>query len=890
MAEHAHLLRWPLVGRDAELEDFTSVWATRRCQSVVISGPMGVGKTRLAEECLVRAVQMGWKGRRATATAASSVVPLGAIAHLLPAGLDLSDPVKGFAAAVSSLAGSPPQRHRRVFLIDDLHLLDAASAMLLRQLLDAEVARLIATVRTDNPVSDAVDALCRGETAHRIDLADWDQEKTERVLRAALDGPLGRRASQELHMASRGNALYLRELVTGALQTGTLVNDGELWELSDEWPVGTPKLRELVGIRLATADPASRPVLELLALCETLPLADAQDVASHAMLVALEATGLIQFTTDRRRTVAQFTHPLYGEVLRAGIPYLRRRSLLLGQVERIQRRGMHRRDDALRVATWRLAATGTADPSLLARAASLARHAHDYSKVIVLLEALPAAHHTTETRLLMGEAFFELGQSEKAEAVLTEADAAVSNEHDKLAVTMARTLNLLFSSAGIDEALTVNEAARTQVTTPGGRRGLLTNEGYLRVLSGQPAAGLALLEEMEVDVEEAVDVNAWLQGALAKTPALVAVGRASEAVTWADHAYATHVRVNEQALRPHPAAQLNGKVLALTESGRLSEARALGQRTFDELAAAHAPLPRVWTSFFLARMEWIAGHPAAARKWYAEAAALARAYGHFRAYSMAMSGLAACAALVGDLHAAVSAQAEHVPRPGMSLFAGEDLLGKAWLHAARAETSRAREVLTEAAEAAAASGLLPAEALFLTDVARLGGAAAVAPRLSALAAASDGALNQARAHFASTLAEGDPDKLLGAAEELSLIGTDLLAAEAATTASAIWRRKNQPRRATAAARQAEASASRCEGASTPLLTPAEVTAALSAREREIALLAAAGTASKDIAAILHLSVRTVDNHLQHAYTKLGVSTRRQLRDVLAADVPSGGNE
>ena len=46
------------------------------------------------------------------------------------------------------------------------------------------------------------------------------------------------------------------------------------------------------------------------------------------------------------------------------------------------------------------------------------------------------------------------------------------------------------------------------------------------------------------------------------------------------------------------------------------------------------------------------------------------------------------------------------------------------------------------------------------------------------------------------------------------------------------------------------------------------------------MLAAAGIASKDIAERLHLSVRTVNNHLQHAYTKLGVSGRTGLAQAL----------
>ena len=46
---------------------------------------------------------------------------------------------------------------------------------------------------------------------------------------------------------------------------------------------------------------------------------------------------------------------------------------------------------------------------------------------------------------------------------------------------------------------------------------------------------------------------------------------------------------------------------------------------------------------------------------------------------------------------------------------------------------------------------------------------------------------------------------------------------------------------------------------------------LTARERDIATLAAQGESSKEIAERLFLSVRTVNNHLQNVYSKLGVA-------------------
>ena len=56
---------------------------------------------------------------------------------------------------------------------------------------------------------------------------------------------------------------------------------------------------------------------------------------------------------------------------------------------------------------------------------------------------------------------------------------------------------------------------------------------------------------------------------------------------------------------------------------------------------------------------------------------------------------------------------------------------------------------------------------------------------------------------------------------------------------------------------------------------------LTGRERDIATLAAGGASSKEIADRLYLSVRTVNNHLQSAYSKLGIAGRRELATALA---------
>ncbi|MGW0969970.1 LuxR C-terminal-related transcriptional regulator [Streptomyces sp. NPDC002516] len=873
--------QWPLVGREGELAAFERAWASRDCREIVICGPAGVGKSRLAEEYLTRAVNAGFHGQHMTATTAARAVPLGAIAHLIPAGVDLSDPVKGFNAVATALAG--PRRDRRwAVLVDDLHLLDAASAVLLRQLLDAGVARLLATVRTGEPSSDAVDALVSGSAIHRVDLDVLDFARVEELLRAALGGPVGRRTVRTLHEASGGNVLYLRELVHGALQASALRSDGQIWELAEGALPGTPKLTELIGARLDAAPSAARPVLDLLALCEPVGLAHAEETVPLDVLADLEAAGLIRADTDRRRTNLSLTHPLYGETLRAGMSASRRRELLLQQAERVQGHGARRHDDALHLATWHLAATGTADPRLLTQAAFLARHAHDYSQALTLLQALSEQDQTTTTRLLHGEALYELGEHDRAEEVLADAAGRTATEDETFAIAIERTENLFWGAARVQEALTVNDAARAAVTDAGMRQALTVNEGAMRISVGETRRGLDLLGEVEEFPEERVR----LYGMEVKVHALANMGRATEAMLLGQRAYAEHQQADGRSVNLHSTVQLCPLGHAYQELGELRRCQESVEAGYARAAEVRAWQPITALANMLGRSFWLTGRAAAARRAYAECLVLTRDR-HFLPIllRLAASGLAASNAVLGDIEAAEAALADFRTYPDMSFLPGEDHLGEAWLLAARGDLVGARGVLAGAAEVAREAGSLSSEALLLTDIARMGGAKEVADRLAELAGACDGALAPARANLAAALAADDPDRLVAVAGELEVLGMDLLAAEAASAAATAWQRVGQARRAAAARTRAAACMARCEGARTPLLAVPEPAFPLTHREREVALLAANGTPSKDIAGALHLSVRTVDNHLQRAYAKLGITNRRELAESLGQSAP-----
>ncbi|MDX2565343.1 LuxR C-terminal-related transcriptional regulator [Streptomyces sp. TX20-6-3] len=877
--------RWPLVGRDELLSEFQRLLGGSRNSGLMIQGAAGVGKSRLAVECAEAAEASGWHVGRAVATEAASGVPLGAIAHLLPVGVDFSDPQQGFEAVATRLRSA--EGRSLLLLVDDVPLLDGASAQLLRELLEANVIFLVGTARQGQIHSDAVRRLVSSEGIYHTDLKELTKDQVAELLQRVLGGPVGRQTAHEFYERTVGNPLFIRELVLGALASGDLESDGEVWGLTrgsvvSGAVVGTQHLAELISARLVAADPRGRLLLETLAVCGELSLTGALTVAPAEVLEGLEEAGLVRRQPDQRRQSVVIVHPLYSDILRTRVPYLRRREILLAQAQFIEAYGARRKGDVLRTVSWRLAAGANANSELLIEAAAHARHAHDYTQVVHVLEALPASDHTSSTRLMLGEALSEVGRSEEAETILLEAADSATEENEALAVAAARSMNHFLVGAETNKALGVlNE---TQYRSEGLKadRAISVTRGSILALSGRLTEALPLLAELEESVDDAADASIWLLGSSVIGGAMAMSGDPETGKKIARQGF----EANEQIGLGfnHPEMPLVSLIISLSETGEIDEARRVGEQAFNDFAAAQAPLPRVWIAYHMGRVEWLSGNAAASRRWYAESIALARNHGHRMALQPAFAGLAAAAALLGDTPAAEKALRQSWGHPHMGIFAGEERLAEAWIKATSGALTSASELLMEAAEAAAATGYITSQAMILTDAARLGGARLAAPALAKLASQGEGDLVVARAKLAAAFAADDPELLMDVAEKLSASGVHLLAAEAATAAATAWRRKGRPRKAASAAQAAARSIAHCPGVRTPLLRTAEIETPLTNREREIALLAATGRSSKQIADQLMLSARTVDNHLQRIFSKLGVTSRRGLGPALG--VPS----
>ncbi|MFD8375354.1 LuxR C-terminal-related transcriptional regulator [Streptomyces sp. NPDC059688] len=766
----------------------------------------------------------------------------------------------------------------QVILVDDLQLLDAASATLLRQAIDLRQIRLIGTVRSEHTLSDQVCALLHGDGVTRIDLGVLSEGNVGDLLAKTLGSAVSVRAVRALYQKSGGNALYLRELVRGALTSQALHRDRELWELSYDGLPTTGRLSDALESRLGTVSLAGRKALEHLALCEPLSLHDAEAANGYEVLVELEKAELISVRQERQRTIITLAHPLYGELLRNKMPQLAKRSILLDQVEKLRQHGLRRREDALAVASWQLAAEGRADPQLLMNAAQQARNAKDYAQVVELVEALPAEGRTWGVQALLAESYLQMGQTQLAEAAIVDAEKLTTSESEVITTTLIRTWIMQYGNLRVDRILDISNAARLRAPSSESQRILDVNEAMFRVLYEDPRSALPVLETLSPDVGHD-EPNTWARGAVLLTDALAITGRTEDAVAWGQRAYETTKGIIADLI-PDAANHLSTLCVALTEAGKPDEAAATGEQGFWDLAEDNGA-SRAWAAAHTARAHWVAGRPASARKWYAQALTLARRHNFAQILPLLLAGLAAAESAQGNLAAAEGALMEAERHPGTVLLRGEEILGKAWYEACSGNRPRARDILHKGALRARETGHRSSESLLLTDLARFGYARQAVDRMQEIAEECQGPLHQTRAQLVQALAESNAEKLSSAAASLTNIGVRLIAAEAEHTASQLWIKAGNARRATAAGQRAATILADCEEARTPILAVTPTVVTLSRRELEIGELASRGRSAKEIAELLHLSARTVNNHLQRIYTKLGINSRKQLASFLA---------
>jgi predicted ATPase len=137
--------------------------------------------------------------------------------------------------------------------VDDAHLLDDASATLVHTLATNGVARVVATVRSGEPTPDPVVALWKDELAVRIELQPLSGAEVAELLSETLSGTVDAATSRRLFEVTRGNVLFLREMVASGLSSGALVERAGVWWWEGPLRPGVA-LRDLIADRVGALD------------------------------------------------------------------------------------------------------------------------------------------------------------------------------------------------------------------------------------------------------------------------------------------------------------------------------------------------------------------------------------------------------------------------------------------------------------------------------------------------------------------------------------------------------------------------------------------------------------------------------------------------------------
>jgi DNA-binding CsgD family transcriptional regulator len=847
-------MAWELVGRDAELERARTLVESKT--GVALLGPAGVGKSRLLREVLDRVDATTLPTSRFAATEATRSIPFAPFATLVP-DAPAWDRLEVFREA---LAGLRSQVGPRGLLlgVDDAHHLDAGSLALLTAVTREDDITVCLTARAGEPMdADLVDLWTDGVMA-RIDIGPLGHAEVLALLDATL-GPCDPALVEELWRLSAGNPLVLHELVEGAAgQTMDRGADG-IWRQTAEL-TDSPRLVDLITARLLRVPEEVRGAMALVAVGDPVPLTLLEEAAGP-QVEELERLNLIDIARDDDDPSATPAHPLYGEMLK--------RRLSVTQTREANRSLLHAAvrlktvPDALRTALWQHDAGGIEHPEIAVAGARAALARHDGRLAERLVR--PVAGSSPHADITLGRALTLRHRFSDAEEVFQTIRADTANALGELA--SARAHNLAFGLGRVTDAVEVlAEAAR--IVDAAARARLDTERGVISAMRGDfvdaEASGRAVI------ANAAATAPARAAGYVNLALSLAMTADCREFDGMLPDAYAAAHAARTEV--PFAEGQIGVmEFCARCAAGRIAEAVALGRRGVAR--SSGSALHSTWLSASAMGLD-LAGWLVEALQAATQARSLMGASDPFGLERQAR-GLQAMArgqrgdpAAVEDVHDIPLNEAE----PRVTIWVRRGLV---WAAAADGRTDEAAEQAVTAGREGTAGQHYAWAAQALHDAVRLGRPGLVADELAALRNDHGAELINTMADHADALAGDDADGLLAVSAAFGRMCAPLLAAEAAAQASM----RLDGAEAALACCLSLGWERRCQAPRTPALTgrPPHV----SMREVEVAIKAARGHTSPQIADELFLSSRTVDNHLRSVYRKLGLSGRAELSRALA---------
>ena len=858
-------LRWGLIGRAEEVRLIESVLSEPDTPGIVIRGSAGVGKSRLAREALAGVAAKGWQERWLVGTAAAQAIPLGAASDWVePHASTTLDVVR---TVIDSMTSSSPGT-RVVIGVDDAALLDDLTTFVIQQIVRRQSAKLVLTVRDDDPIRDAAQDMWKTANFEHLVLQPLSRERTSELAEQALGGRLDHDAAERLWRLTRGNVLYLRNIVECEAAAGRLAPHGGVWNWVGA-PVMPPSLIELIERRIGALPDAVSDVIDVLAVAEPLDIADLVCITSPAAVEEADVRGLITVeSADRGGVDVRVAHPLYGEVRRERAPQIRLRRLRGLAATQLS---IHESPDDIQNVVRRAALIVDSD---LAPDAQLLTTA---AQGAVSLADMPLADRLAEAAICAGagvDAYFIRAwalmwtRPADAEAVLANIPVASLTDEEHAQRDGYRFACLLWGLADPEGAKRVLD------DTPVSGR---LDAHYIMYWAAmaQPAAAIALAPNVILDALPPLSGSAtsWALGV-----AFGDSGRTSEALATFEAGYDIVAKTGQGA---HLRYLIGDRHLgALLQSGQISDADSLVEQLRNE--AADLPGSAQLLSLAISgRAALGAGRARAAHAVLEPVVDCFFAAGDVNGlgYRYQISDTIALAMIGATGQAAIAlAHLDDNRHRSYAFVRYEHELARAWVAASRGMMSAAIDTCLSAARDARANGQFAAEVMCLQAATQFGSRGCAA-RLRALASIVEGPRAGLAARMASALSDGDACELSLASEDFERIGDLVAAVDAAAHAALTFRSQGRRGSALVCSTRAEKLADLCD-LRTPALLQAGEHVPLTDREREIAALLGEKLSTPAIAARLTLSRRTVENHIYRAMVKTGVASREELAALL----------
>lgn len=872
-----------LIGRSTELSAVLRALADSDQAGCVLVGIEGVGKSLVARHALAAVAANGDDVAHVIATRSAAMMPYGPLRSLLR-----PDEAAGGPVARPRLATDPD--HRLVVLVDDAHLLDDASAALLLEASADPTVSILYTVCANESLPDAVTALWKDRGAARIEIEPLDTVGVAEMIVELIGGDVPEWIARRFERLSSGRPLEVRERVRAALDDGRLVGVDGRWELIGEPPIPA-SLVEIVTARLGHLDDASIELLEVLASCAPVPLslvdrlglAHALDELEDAGLVGVadhgrsHGAGIVPERGDDPGMTVHIEHPVHHRAVDARLTERRRRQLYRRVAEASEALG----DAGGRSTLWRLRAGDRVDAERLVAAARGCFRDGNYAHCGELAGAAWRQEPSFAAGQLYGYALGEAGRCGEAELVLAAAEQATADDRELALITLTRSENLLRGLGDPDGADALCRAAEARLQDRHWRSELLAHRTMGTLRSGRIDEAVSVLETL---LDAAVHgKRAYVTAAYTAGIACIHAGRADDASAIALEAMPIHESLWSADQLTEPGVHHITTLFALVATGRAAEALPLLEFARDLTRYVVPRYGYAWMNYLAGRAALRLGRCDDAAGYFLEAVPI---FGESRREEEAAwceAGVAVAAALQGDtarsrVHLDAS-QSLHVTSDRLNAALTAEAQG--WLAVAEGASAEGRARFRAGADDALAVGDRLGASHLLSALARTGGAVEALDDLERLAATVQGDLIGVQLAVARALAgPDDVDTLLATALDCEQRGLLLESAELAASAARALRRAGRAQAAARAAAVGRDRLGRCQRVRTPLLVDLSTTVPLTAREVDVARLAADRRSSKEIAQQLGIAKRTVDNHLRNVYRKLDISGRADLSGAL----------